>query len=324
MEASERPQLPLDDDRPTATVRALDDRLVIERADRRRRARRARRPRARRGRPARRPTRSRRRSRSAPGCSTARTRRSSVDYVRAEFERHASELRERLSKALEAGDAAARRADRRRPSTATRNDSVQKQIGEIIATGARASSARRCSKQFSAEEGSNPLFDFKARWSRPIKELDERQQAEGEENRARRIERELQRAGGRAHASTTRRRRAGSPRPRPSAGPQGLQLRGARPRDARARSRQAHGDAASTPAASTPSEAAARRATRWSSSAPPTAPRWRPDRVRGQGQAAFRRTTPGPSSTRHGRARRRSSRCSSSPARTRSRPASSS
>ena len=30
MEASEKPQLPLDGDQPAGTVRALDDRLVIE------------------------------------------------------------------------------------------------------------------------------------------------------------------------------------------------------------------------------------------------------------------------------------------------------
>ncbi len=111
MEASERPQLPLDHG-PDGTVRALDDRLVIESltVDDARAAKLV-------------------RERVEAGHAAAQTVRDAieigarvleregtaaeVDYVRAEFERHAAELRERLGSALEAGRRAARRADHR-------------------------------------------------------------------------------------------------------------------------------------------------------------------------------------------------------------------
>src|SRR3954465_1104799 len=105
MEASKRPQLPLDEpsDRSEGVVRALDDRLVIERltvTDER--AARVVRERAEGGQE---PT------RTVVDAIEIGTRvldredaAAEVDYVRAEFERHASELRERLTRSLEAGD----------------------------------------------------------------------------------------------------------------------------------------------------------------------------------------------------------------------------
>src|SRR5581483_3917729 len=105
MEASERQQLPIEQasDAPAGVVRALDDRLVIERltVTDERAARVV-------------------RERSESGQDGARTvadaieigarvldredAAAEVDYVRAEFERQASDLRERLVRSLEAGD----------------------------------------------------------------------------------------------------------------------------------------------------------------------------------------------------------------------------
>ena len=77
MEASEKPQLPIDEaSGDSARRRPRARRPAGDRApDRHRRARRAGRARAGRGGPGSRPDRRRTRSRSAPGCSTARMRR---------------------------------------------------------------------------------------------------------------------------------------------------------------------------------------------------------------------------------------------------------
>jgi hypothetical protein len=181
MEASERPQLPLDagpaDD---GSVRAIDGRLVIERlevAD----ARAAKLV----------------RERAEAGQAPAQTVRDAVeigarvleregtatevDYVRAEFERQAGELRERLCKALAEGDEML--AERITLSfDATRDGSVQKEIDELV-RGALAEQREGLLKLFSAQEGSNPLFDFKDAMVKVYRELGNRQQAEGEENR---------------------------------------------------------------------------------------------------------------------------------------------
>ena len=104
-----------------------------------------------------------------------------VDYVRAEFERHAAELRERLGKALESGDELL--AERITETfDGSRDGSVQKDIDELLK---RALTEQReaLMKQFSAQEGSNPLFDFKDAMIRVYKELGTSQRAEGEENR---------------------------------------------------------------------------------------------------------------------------------------------
>jgi len=106
-----------------------------------------------------------------------------VDYVRAEFERHAGELRERLGKAMEAGDQ--QLAERiSQTFDGSRDGSVQKDIDALVA---RALDDHRTAllKLFSAEEGANPLHDFKGAMIRAFKALDARQQTEGEANRER-------------------------------------------------------------------------------------------------------------------------------------------
>src|SRR5262245_55243112 len=104
MEASESPQLPLDGGSGDgAAVRVLDDRLVIERltvADER--AARVVRERVETGQP---PAETVGKAieigaRVLDSEETA----ANVDYVRAEFERHAAALRERLGKTLESGE----------------------------------------------------------------------------------------------------------------------------------------------------------------------------------------------------------------------------
>ena len=104
-----------------------------------------------------------------------------VDYVRAEFERHAAELRERLGKALEAGDEmlAGRITD---TFDGSRDGSVQKDIDALLRE-ALIEQREALMKQFTAQEGSNPLFDFKDAMVKVYRELGSRQQAEGEENR---------------------------------------------------------------------------------------------------------------------------------------------
>jgi flagellar biosynthesis chaperone FliJ len=183
MEASERPQLPLDtvDD---GIVRLVGDRIVIERLE------------IDDGRVAA-AVRKRAESGHAPGETVrdaveigARVLEREgtaveVDYVRAEFERHAAELRERLGKALEAGDQ--QLAERIGLAfDGDRDGSVQKDIDALLRT-ALADQRESLLKLFSAQEGANPLFDFKDAMVKVYRELGSRQQAEGEENR-RRIE----------------------------------------------------------------------------------------------------------------------------------------
>lgn len=181
MEASERPQLPLDGGPAgDGSVRAIDGRLVIERleVDDARAAKLV-------------------RERAEAGHPPAQTVRDAVeigarvleregtatevDYVRAEFERQAGELRERLGKALADGDEML--AERITLSfDGTRDGSVQKEIDELV-RGALVEQREALLKLFSAQEGSNPLFDFKDAMVKVYRELGNRQQAEGAENR---------------------------------------------------------------------------------------------------------------------------------------------
>ncbi len=184
MEASEKPQLPIEEASGEAggVVRALDDRLVIERltVSDERAARVV-------------------RERAEAGEAAVRTVSDAIeigarvldredaaaeaDYVRAEFERHAAELRQRLTKSLEAGDEML--AERISQSfDGGREGSVQSQIAELLRTaleGQRTALLR----QFSADDGANPLAEFKGAIVRAFKTLDARQQAEGQENRQR-------------------------------------------------------------------------------------------------------------------------------------------
>jgi hypothetical protein len=184
MEASKRPRLELDDSRAGGedVVRVLDDRLVVERltVSDERAARVV-------------------RERAEAGQGPARTvsdaieigarvldredAAAEVDYVRAEFERHASVLRDRLGRSLEEGD---RRLAERIAETfdGSRDSSVQKEIDRLVSE-ALGEQRTALLKLFSAEEGVNPLHDFKGAMIRAFKALDSRQQAEGEENRKR-------------------------------------------------------------------------------------------------------------------------------------------
>src|SRR5918994_4325038 len=77
-----------------------------------------------------------------------------VDYVRAEFEKHAGALRERLSKALEEGD---RQLSERLERTFDGGEgSVPQQLRDDLR---RALEDQRTAllRQFSAEDGANPL-----------------------------------------------------------------------------------------------------------------------------------------------------------------------
>ena len=180
MEASERPQLPLDGG--SGVVRVLDDRLVIESltvSDER----------------AARVVRERAESGQAPaetigkaveiGARVLDTEETAanVDYVRAEFERHAGALRERLTKEIAAGED--QLAERIAESfDGERDGSVPKDI-EARMKAALDAQREALLRLFSSEEGRNPLFDFKDAMVKVYKELGTRQHAEGEANRKR-------------------------------------------------------------------------------------------------------------------------------------------
>ena len=185
MEASERPQLPLDEGAGSGaegTVRALDDRLVIERltvSDER--AARVVQERARAGQPG--PETVAKAIEIGARVLDTEETAANVDYVRAEFERHAGALRMNLSKTLEAGDQ--QLAERIATSfDAGREGSVPKEI-ETRMKQALDEQREALLRLFSAEEGRNPLFDFKDAMVKVYRELGTRQQAEGEANRKR-------------------------------------------------------------------------------------------------------------------------------------------
>ncbi len=180
MEASEKPHL----SPANATVRALGDRLVIERLE------------VEDGRAARLV-----RERVEAGHSGEETVRDAieigarvleredtgaeVDYVKAEFGKHAGELAERLIKSIDAGnDLLAEEIAK--SFGAERQGTVQHQIKEMLD---RTAETQRDSlaRQFSASDGTNPLFDFKESVVRALKDADVRQQKESVEAR-RRIE----------------------------------------------------------------------------------------------------------------------------------------
>ena len=181
MEASENPKLPVDDG-GDGVVRAIGDRLVIEGlAITDERAARVVRDRADEGRaPAETVTKA---IEIGARVLDSEETAANVDYVRAEFERHAAALRERLGKTLESGDQ--QLADRIAQSfDGERDGSVQKQIDRLVAE-ALTEQREKIARLFSSEDGANPLTDFKAAVVRGFKALDERQHNEGEANRKR-------------------------------------------------------------------------------------------------------------------------------------------
>jgi hypothetical protein len=180
MEASEKPQQELD--LADGAVRALDDRLVIESltvSDAR----------------AARVVRERAEAGQAPPKTVSdaieigarvldrEDAAAEVDYVRAEFERHTAELRERLTRSLADGDE--QLAERIAASfDGAREGSVQQQIREVL-TRALEEQRNALARQFSVEDGSNPLTDFKGAVVRALRQSDARQQQESEANRKR-------------------------------------------------------------------------------------------------------------------------------------------
>ena len=185
MEASEKPQLRFDSDRPQpeGTVRPLEDRLVIEHltvVDER----------------AAQVVRDRKEAGQAPARTVAdaieigarvldrEDAAAEVDYVRAEFERQASDLRVRLAKSLEEGDRAL--ADRITSAFDDEQGSVPREFQQRLER-ALAEQRAELLKQFSKEDGANPLSDFKNGVVRALRDLSGSQQKESQESR-RRIE----------------------------------------------------------------------------------------------------------------------------------------
>jgi len=184
MEASERPQLPLDEGPPSAegVVRAIDDRLVVERltvSDER--AARVVRDRAKAGQPG--PETVAKAIEIGARVLDTEETAANVDYVRAEFERHAGALRERLGKTLEAGDQ--QLAERIALSFDPGRDGSVPQEIETRMKQALEAQREALLALFSAQEGRNPLFDFKDAMIKVYKELGASQREEGEANRKR-------------------------------------------------------------------------------------------------------------------------------------------
>jgi hypothetical protein len=176
MEASSKPQLPLEE-LADGVVRALDDRLVIERltvADER----------------AARVVRARAESGQRPAETVAKTieigarvldseeTAANVDYVRRELEAGLGELDRKLGGTLE--DAAEALAQQLAAAFgAERNDSVQAQIKEIVATASRQQRDELIGT-FTAEDGSNPLVAMQVRIGKRLVEAEERHRQEME------------------------------------------------------------------------------------------------------------------------------------------------
>ena len=182
MEASEKPQLPLDGTAASGVVRAIDDRLVVERleiTDERAAAL--------------------VRERQKAGHDPARTvadaieigarvldredTAAEVDWVRAElervqsgFERRGTELTERLAAGLEKGNEALGEQIAAAFGS-ERNDSVQAQIREII-TQASEAQKLELTRMLSSEDGSNPLSAIQTRLAKAILESEERHRQE--------------------------------------------------------------------------------------------------------------------------------------------------
>jgi hypothetical protein len=181
MEASEKPQLPLDSGRE-GTVRVLEDRIVVEQltiADR----------------DTARVVRERAETGQAPADTVTKSieigarvleregTAAEVDYVKAEFGKHTGELAERLAKTLEGGSEQLAEEIAKTFGT-DRQGTVQHQIKEMLV---RFSEHQRESlaRQFSASDGSNPLADFKQGVVNALKEGEARRQRESEESRKR-------------------------------------------------------------------------------------------------------------------------------------------
>ena len=175
MEASEKPQLPLDGDTHSPAVRVIDDRLVIERLEvNDSGAARVVREQAKKQRP---PAETVARaieigSRLIESEGTA----ANVDYVRAELERQLRPLADQLGGVIEEGQEEF--AERLAGSfDSERSGSVQQQIREMLIT-AMEHQRTQLAKQFSAQDGANPLADFKEGVVRTVQDSRQAMQAE--------------------------------------------------------------------------------------------------------------------------------------------------
>jgi hypothetical protein len=180
MEASEKPQLPLDD--PVPAVRAIDDRLVIERLEVHDAG-------------AARVVREQAKKKRSPAETVSRAieigarliesegTAANVDYVRAELERQLRPFAERLGGVIEEGqeEFAERLASN---FDSERSGSVQQQIREMLIT-AMEHQRTQLAKQFSAQDGANPLADFKQGVVRAVQSSQEAQLRERAEDRTR-------------------------------------------------------------------------------------------------------------------------------------------
>ena len=182
MEASEKPQLPLDHAAGEGAVRAIDDRLVIERLEVHDAgaARVVREQAAKNRAPAETVTRAIEiGSRLIESEGTA----ANVDYVRAELERQMRPLAEQLGGVVEGAqeEIAERLAGN---FDSERSGSVQQQIREMLIT-AMEHQRNQLAKQFSAQDGANPLADFKEGVVRAVQRSEELQQVAHAEDRKR-------------------------------------------------------------------------------------------------------------------------------------------
>jgi hypothetical protein len=179
MEASERPQLPLDHG-PSGTVRALDDRLVIEALTvEDARAAKLVRERAEAGHAA--PETVRKAIEIGSRVLDAEATAANVDYVRRELEQGLGELDNRLGETLEqSAEALAEQITV--AFGAERNDSVQAQIKEIVTTESRQQ-REELIRTLTAEDGSNPLLAIQARLGKAMLEAEERHRSEVEKLR---------------------------------------------------------------------------------------------------------------------------------------------
>jgi len=182
MEASEKPQLPLDHAAGEGAVRAIDDRLVIERLEVHDAgaARVVREQAAKKRAPAETVTRAIEiGSRLIESEGTA----ANVDYVRAELERQMRPLAEQLGGVVE--EAQEEIAERLAGNfDSERSGSVQQQIREMLIT-AMEHQRNQLAKQFSAQDGANPLADFKEGVVRAVQRSEELQQVAHAEDRKR-------------------------------------------------------------------------------------------------------------------------------------------
>jgi hypothetical protein len=180
MEASEKPQLPLDGH--GQTVRAIDDRLVIEHLEVHDPG-------------AARVVREQAKNDKPPAETVSRAieigarliesegTAANVDYVQAELERQLRPLAEQLGGVIEEGQEEF--AERLASSfDSERTGSVQQQIRELLIT-AMEHQRNQLAKQFSAEDGANPLADFKAGVIRAVQTSQQAQQHERAEDRKR-------------------------------------------------------------------------------------------------------------------------------------------